>query len=80
LVVARPELGAGRRILVVDDVAATGQQLHAIQRMLLEHGAASVAGLVLARPQLPEASLTVDRLRARLAALGATRETQVPSL
>lgn len=50
LTVARPELVTGRRILVIDDVAATGAQLQAVAAKLMEHGARSVAGLVVASP------------------------------
>jgi predicted amidophosphoribosyltransferase len=37
------------RILVYDDVLTTGAQLDTVARLLKEHGAASVTGLVLAR-------------------------------
>jgi predicted amidophosphoribosyltransferase len=50
LVVARPELVAGRRLLIVDDVATTGAQVDAVAMRLREHGAAHVSALVLARP------------------------------
>ena len=45
-----PEITAGRRILVFDDVCTTGSQLNAVADCLLEEGrAADVRGLVLAR-------------------------------
>lgn len=40
--IVQPELVQGRRLIVIDDVAATGLQLQAVERRLLEHGAASV--------------------------------------
>lgn len=49
LVVARPNLVRNRRLVVVDDVVTTGRQLRAVQRRLLECGAASVEALVRAR-------------------------------
>jgi predicted amidophosphoribosyltransferase len=39
----------GKRVLVYDDLFTTGLQLHHVGRRLLEHGATSVDGLVLAR-------------------------------
>jgi len=50
---------AGRRIVVVDDVCASGETLLAVARTLREAGAAEVAGLVLARASwCPERSHT----------------------
>jgi predicted amidophosphoribosyltransferase len=48
---ALPDVAAveGRRIVLVDDVCASGQTLLAVARALREGGAAEVAGLVLAR-------------------------------
>jgi predicted amidophosphoribosyltransferase len=46
--VARPELVAGRRLLVVDDVATTGAQLDQVAKKLSQHGASAVGALVLA--------------------------------
>lgn len=66
LAVVRPEVVEGQHIVVIDDVAATGQQLHSVQRRLLEHGAASVVGLVVARPDLPVLS-PAAAMQARLA-------------
>jgi predicted amidophosphoribosyltransferase len=66
LEVRRPELVKGRRLLVVDDVSATGQQLHAVARTLRAHGAADVKGLVLAQPTL--ADLTAETAATRSAA------------
>lgn len=42
----------GRRVLVVDDVCASGQTLLAMARVLREAGAEEVAGLVVARASL----------------------------
>ena len=49
LAVPHPELVAGRRVLVVDDVYSEGFSLREMARVLLEAGAAEVAGLVFAR-------------------------------
>ncbi|MDQ1662286.1 MAG: hypothetical protein QOJ68_2266 [Blastococcus sp.] len=49
LAVPRPELVAGRRILVMDDVYSEGFSLREMARVLVSAGAAEVAGLVLAR-------------------------------
>ena len=49
LVVTRPEQVRGRRVVVVDDVCASGQTLLAVARALRQAGAAEVTGLVLAR-------------------------------
>ncbi len=49
LSVPEPERVAGRRILVFDDVYSEGYSLREMARVLLEAGAAEVAGLVLAR-------------------------------
>jgi predicted amidophosphoribosyltransferase len=49
LSVPEPERVAGRRILVLDDVYSEGFSLREMARVLLEAGAAEVAGLVLAR-------------------------------
>jgi len=49
LAVPRPELVAGRRILVLDDVYSEGFSLREMARVLVRAGAAEVAGLVLAR-------------------------------
>jgi predicted amidophosphoribosyltransferase len=49
-----PEAGgvAGRRVLVIDDVCASGETLLAVAGKLQKAGAAEVAGLVLARASL----------------------------
>jgi predicted amidophosphoribosyltransferase len=39
----------GKRVLIFDDVFTTGAQLHHVGRLLKQHGASSVEGLVLAR-------------------------------
>jgi predicted amidophosphoribosyltransferase len=49
LSVPEPERVVGRRILVFDDVYSEGFSLREMARVLLEAGAAEVAGLVLAR-------------------------------
>ena len=49
LEVPRPDLVAGRRILVLDDVYSEGFSLREMARALVKAGAAEVAGLVLAR-------------------------------
>jgi predicted amidophosphoribosyltransferase len=49
LAVPEPELVAGRRILVLDDVYSEGFSLREMARVLVAAGAAEVAGLVLAR-------------------------------
>jgi predicted amidophosphoribosyltransferase len=49
LAVPHPELVAGRRVLVVDDVYSEGFSLREMARVLLEAGADEVAGLVFAR-------------------------------
>jgi predicted amidophosphoribosyltransferase len=49
LAVPDPERIAGRRVLVVDDVLSEGFSLREMARVLLEAGAAEVAGLVFAR-------------------------------
>jgi predicted amidophosphoribosyltransferase len=49
LAVPRPEIVAGRRILVLDDVYSEGFSLREMARVLVAAGAAEVAGLVLAR-------------------------------
>lgn len=48
-----PDVSAvrGRRVIVVDDVFTEGSTLQEVARVLLESGAAEVAGLVLARGQ-----------------------------
>jgi predicted amidophosphoribosyltransferase len=46
--VRRPNGVAGRSLVVVDDVTATGAQLHAIADVLLSHDATEVTALVLA--------------------------------
>jgi predicted amidophosphoribosyltransferase len=46
--VPEPSHLAGRRLVVIDDVTATGAQLHAVADVLLRHGAAEVTALVLA--------------------------------
>jgi predicted amidophosphoribosyltransferase len=46
--VRQPSHVAGQRLLVIDDVTATGAQLHAVADVLLRHGAAEVIALVLA--------------------------------
>lgn len=49
LSVPEPDRVAGRRILVFDDVYSEGYSLREMARVLLEAGAAEVAGLVFAR-------------------------------
>jgi predicted amidophosphoribosyltransferase len=49
LAVPSPEIVAGRRILVLDDVYSEGFSLREMARVLVSAGAAEVAGLVLAR-------------------------------
>ena len=49
LAVPRPDLVAGRRVLVLDDVYSEGFSLREMARVLMAAGAAEVAGLVLAR-------------------------------
>jgi predicted amidophosphoribosyltransferase len=49
LAVPRPELVAGRRILVLDDVYSEGFTLREMARVLMGAGAAEVSGLMLAR-------------------------------
>jgi predicted amidophosphoribosyltransferase len=49
LEVPRPELVAGRRVLVLDDVYSEGFSMREMARALMVAGAAEVAGLVLAR-------------------------------
>ena len=49
LAVPRPDLVAGRRVLVLDDVYSEGFSLREMARVLVAAGAAEVAGLVLAR-------------------------------
>jgi predicted amidophosphoribosyltransferase len=49
LSVPEPERVVGRRVLVFDDVYSEGFSLREMARVLLEAGAAEVAGLVLAR-------------------------------
>jgi predicted amidophosphoribosyltransferase len=49
LVIAPGASTVGRKILVVDDVCASGQTLLAMARVLQAAGADEVAGLVLAR-------------------------------
>ena len=49
LAVPEPERVVGRRVLVVDDVYSEGFSLREMARVLLEAGAAEVAGLVFAR-------------------------------
>ena len=49
LAVPAPELVAGRRVLVLDDVYSEGFSLREMARVLSGAGAAEVAGLVLAR-------------------------------
>jgi len=48
-VVPKPQDVAGRRVVVVDDVCASGQTLLAVARALRRAGACEVVGLVLAR-------------------------------
>ena len=48
-VVARPELVAGRNILIVGDVLTPGSTIRECQRMLLKAGALDVRGFVLGR-------------------------------
>ena len=52
--VPRPELAAGRRFLVVDDVVTTGSTLAACARTLMDAGAASVVCAALAGGRPPE--------------------------
>lgn len=52
--VARPDVVAGRSVLLVDDVATTGSTLDACAHALRASGATSVYGLVLARRSLDD--------------------------
>jgi ComF family protein len=58
--VSNPEIVAGRRILLVDDVFTTGTTLNECAKVLLTAGAESVRALTLARTV--DASLVPDRL------------------
>jgi len=49
LAVPEPEIVAGRRVLVLDDIYSEGFSLREMARVLVGAGAAEVAGLVLAR-------------------------------
>ena len=49
LAVRGPDLVAGRRVLVLDDVYSEGFSLREMAQVLLGAGAAEVGGLVLAR-------------------------------
>jgi predicted amidophosphoribosyltransferase len=49
LSVPQPDLVAGRRILVLDDVYSEGFSMREMARALLQAGAAEVAGIVFAR-------------------------------
>jgi predicted amidophosphoribosyltransferase len=67
LEVRRPELIRGRRLLVIDDVSTTGQQLRAVARTLRAHGAAEVRGLVAACTGTPEQTTEAPGARPALA-------------
>jgi predicted amidophosphoribosyltransferase len=49
LAITRPEIVAGAKVLLYDDVCTTGQQLEEVARLLKRHGAVRVEALVLAR-------------------------------
>jgi len=48
--VPEPELVAGKRILLIDDIITTGSTLDEAARTLLEAGAKEVLGAALAQP------------------------------
>ena len=60
LVVRRPELIEGRRVLVIDDVATTGAQLQAVAQVLRAHGATEVQALVVADAGTPAPEVAPD--------------------
>ncbi|MHB8669606.1 MAG: ComF family protein [Acidimicrobiales bacterium] len=49
LSLSQPDAVANRRVIIYDDVCTTGLQLDAVAGFLLEHGAATVDAVVLAR-------------------------------
>lgn len=60
LVVRRPELIEGRRVLVIDDVATTGAQLQAVAQVLRADGATEVQALVVADAGTPPPMVAPD--------------------
>ena len=51
----RPNVTAGRHILLIDDLLTTGSQMHTVAKFLIEKGrATSVRGLVLGRVEWPD--------------------------
>jgi predicted amidophosphoribosyltransferase len=57
--IRRPELVAGKRVLLIDDVYTTGSTLYACSRLLRAAGAQTISVLTLARvDRRPGATLT----------------------